>query len=159
MPDLNAKVRVCAAKLSDAPELAALLCELGYKTTSDEIRMRLKSILPDGSYGTFVAKIGKELCGMIGTLTHMSHEHNDVCGKIVALVVSKKQRRSGIGHALIAAAEKDFARRNVTRITLTTRFERGEAHRFYEAVGYARTGLRFAKNLAPAGKNDLQNRQ
>jgi hypothetical protein len=39
------------------------------------------------------------------------------------------------------------------------RFERGEAHRFYEAVGYARTGLRFAKNFAPAGKNDLQNRQ
>ena len=29
---------------------------------------------------------------------------------------------------------------------------RDEAHQFYEAVGYARTGLRFAKNLAPAKK-------
>jgi ribosomal protein S18 acetylase RimI-like enzyme len=70
--------------------------------------MRLKPILPDASYGTFVAKIGKELCGMVGTLTHMSHEHNDVSGKIVALVVSKKQRRSGIGHALITAVGKGF---------------------------------------------------
>jgi ribosomal protein S18 acetylase RimI-like enzyme len=159
MPGLDANVRIRAAKLSDAPDLAALMCELGYETTSDEMEARFKSILANASYSTFVAKTGKELCGMIGTLTHMSHEHNDLSGKIVALVVSKKQRRSGVGRALIAAAEKDFARRNVTRLTLTTRFERNEAHRFYEALGYSRTGFRFAKNLAPAGKNDLQNHQ
>jgi ribosomal protein S18 acetylase RimI-like enzyme len=84
---------------------------------------------------------------MIGTLTHASHEHNDFSGKIVALVVSKKQRRSGIGRALIAAAEKDFAKRKVTRVSLTTRFTREEAHEFYEALGYSRTGFRFARNL------------
>jgi ribosomal protein S18 acetylase RimI-like enzyme len=152
MSDLDANVRIRAAKLSDAPELAALMCELGYETASNEMRARLKSILPDASYSTFVAKIGKELCGMIGTLTHMSHEHNDLSGKIVALVVSKKQRRSGVARALIAAAERDFAKRNVTRVTLTTRFERDEAHRFYEALGYSRTAFRFAKNLARASK-------
>jgi ribosomal protein S18 acetylase RimI-like enzyme len=154
MPDANVRIR--AARLSDAPRLAVLMCNLGYETTSDEMRARLKSILKDVRYSTFVAKIGKELCGIIGTLTHISHEHNDLSGKIVALVVSKKQRRRGIGRALIAAVEKDFARRNVTRVTLTTRFERDEGHQFYEAVGYTRTGLRFAKNLAPAGKNDRQ---
>jgi ribosomal protein S18 acetylase RimI-like enzyme len=159
MPDLDANVRIRAAKLSDAAELAALMCELGYETTSDEMTMRLKSIVKNAAYSTFVAKIGKELCGMIGTLTHMSHEHNDLSGKIVALIVSRKQRRSGVGRALIATAEKYFARRNVTRVTLTTRFERNEAHRFYEAVGYARTGLRFAKNLAPSGKDDRPNHQ
>jgi ribosomal protein S18 acetylase RimI-like enzyme len=147
MPDLDANVRIRAAKLSDAAELAALMCELGYETTSDEMTMRLKSIVKNAGYSTFVAKIGKELCGMIGTLTHMSHEHNDLSGKIVALIVSRKQRRSGVGRSLIAAAEKDFARRNVTRVTLTTRFEREEAHRFYEEIGYSRTGFRFGKNL------------
>lgn len=125
------------------------MCELGYETTSDQMRARLKSILPDARYSTFVARIGKELCGMIGTLTHMSHEHNDLSGKIIALVVSKKQRRSGVGRTLLAAAEKDFTARNVTRVTLTTRFERDEAHQFYEALGYSRTGFRFAKSLAP----------
>lgn len=152
MPDLDANVRIRAAKLSDAPELAALMCELGYETASDEMRARLKSILRDAHYRTFVAKIGTELCGMIGTLTHMSHEHNDLSGKIVAVVVSKKQRRSGVGRALIAAAERDFAKRNVTRLTLTTRFERHEAHRFYEELGYSRSGFRFAKNLARTPK-------
>jgi ribosomal protein S18 acetylase RimI-like enzyme len=149
MPDLDSNVSIRAARLNDAPELAALMCELGYQTTSDEMRTRLRSILSDARYSTFVAKIGKELCGIIGTLTHMSHEQNDLSGKIVALVVSKKHRRSGVGRGLIVAAEKDFAKRNVVRVTLTTRFERTEAHRFYEALGYLRTGFRFGKNLTP----------
>jgi len=64
-------------------------------------------------------------------------------------VVSKKQRRSGIGRALVAAAEKHFANRRVTRVSLTTRFTREQAHQFYEALGYSKTGFRFGKNLRP----------
>lgn len=123
------------------------MCELGYETTSAEMGRRLKSILRDVSYRTFVAEIDGKVCGMIGTLTHASHEHNDLSGKIVALVVAEKQRRTGVGRALVAAAEKDFAKRKVARMTLTTRFKRQQAHRFYEALGYSRTGFRFAKNL------------
>jgi ribosomal protein S18 acetylase RimI-like enzyme len=85
---------------------------------------------------------------MIGTLTHASHEHDDLSGKIIALVVSRKYRQSGVGRALIAVAEKDFATRNVSRVTLTTRFEREGAHQFYETLGYLRTGFRFGKNLS-----------
>jgi len=39
--------------------------------------------------------------------------------------------------------------RNITRVTLTTRFERQGAHRFYQALGYLRTGFRFGKNITP----------
>ena len=48
---------------------------------------------------------------------------------------------------LIAAAEKDFAEKRVMRVSLTTRFTREHAHRFYQALGYSRTGFRFAKQL------------
>jgi len=137
------------ASLSDAPALASLMCELGYETASAEMRQRLKSILSDAGFRTFVAEIDDQVCGMIGTLTHASHEHNDPSGKIIALVVSKKQRCSGIGRALIAAAEKDFAKRKVTRVSLTARFTREAAHQFYEALGYSRTGFRFAKIFRP----------
>jgi ribosomal protein S18 acetylase RimI-like enzyme len=136
------------AKLSDAPDLAELMNQLGYSTTSGEMETRLKSILADARYRTFVAVIDERICGMIGTLTHLSHEHNDLSGKILALVVSEKHRRGGVASALIAAAEKDFARRKVMRVALTTRFAREEAHRFYETQGYSRTGFRFAKILA-----------
>lgn len=142
---LNLTIR--DAKLSDAQHLAALMCELGYETTSAEMRKRLKSILGDARYRTFVAESGNKICGMIGTFTHASHEHNDLSGKIIALVVSQERRRSGVGHALIAAAEKDFAKKKVTRVSLTTRFSRERAHQFYEALGYSRTGFRFAKEL------------
>jgi ribosomal protein S18 acetylase RimI-like enzyme len=144
------------ASLSDAPALASLMCELGYETASAEMQQRLKSIVSDAGFRTFVAEIDDQVCGMIGTLTHASHEHNDFSGKIVALVVSKKQRRSGIGRALIAAAEKDFAEKGVTRVTLTTRFKREEAHQFYEALGYSRTGFRFAKNLPPVSAHRIR---
>jgi ribosomal protein S18 acetylase RimI-like enzyme len=95
MPDLAANVRI--------------MCELGYETTSEEMRTRLQSILSDACYSTFVAKTDNQLCGMIGTLTHVSHEHTDLSGKIIALVVLKKLRRGGIGRVLIATAEKDFS--------------------------------------------------
>ena len=127
-----------------------LMCELGYETTSAEMRRRLKLILSDPRFRTFVAENADQVCGMIGTLAHASHEHNDPSGKIVALVVSKRHRRSGIGRALIAAAEKDFAARGVTRASLTTRFARKEAHQFYEALGYQRNGWRFVKRLQPS---------
>jgi ribosomal protein S18 acetylase RimI-like enzyme len=76
--------------------------------------------------------------------------HDDLSGRIIALVVSRESRRCGIGAQLVAAAEKDFAHRGIKRVTLTTRFEREEAHQFYEKLGYARTGFRFAKNLVSA---------
>ena len=141
--------RIRDAKLSDAPELAGLMVELGYKTSTSEMRERLKSILSDARFSTFVAEKENDVCGMIGTLTHLSHEHNDLSGRIIALVVSKKRRKNGVGRALVAAAEKDFAKRKVARVTLTTRFEREEAHLFYEKLGYSRTGFRFANNLPP----------
>ena len=147
LPLQKNKITICDAKLSDAPALAALMCELGYETTTAEMRGRLKSILADARLRTFVAGTDDRVCGMIATLTHASHEHNDCSGKIIALVVSNKQRRSGIGRALIAAAEKDFVKRNVARVSLTTRFTREKAHQFYQALGYSRTGFRFVKNL------------
>src|SRR5947207_9484436 len=86
LPLQKNKITIRDAKLSDAPALAALICELGYETTNAEMRQRLKSILPVARLRTFVAEIDDEVCGMIGTLTHASHEHNDCSGKITALV-------------------------------------------------------------------------
>jgi ribosomal protein S18 acetylase RimI-like enzyme len=136
-----------AAEMSDAAALAQLMCELGYETSTAEMQQRLESILCDARCRTFIAEVDNQVCGMIGTLMHASHEHNEISGKIIALVVSKKQRRSGIGRSLIAAAEKDFANHGITRVSLTTRFSREKAHQFYESLGYTRTGFRFAKVL------------
>jgi ribosomal protein S18 acetylase RimI-like enzyme len=147
---MDVDLRIRDAELSDAAELAALACELGYETTSAEMESRLVSILKDPRYKTLVALNDEKICGMVGTFSASSYLHNDLNGRIIALVVSRESRRRGIGAQLIAAAEKDFAQRGITRVTLTTRFEREEAHQFYEKLGYARTGFRFAKNIVSA---------
>jgi ribosomal protein S18 acetylase RimI-like enzyme len=136
------------AELNDAPELAALMCELGYETKRAEMEMRLKLILSSPAYKTFVAIMDGSVCGMIGTLTYPSYEHNNASGRILALVISSPLRRRGIGRMLIAAAERDFAQRGIRRVSLDTRLTREDAHKFYELLGYERNGWRFVKQLS-----------
>ncbi len=143
--DIDLKIR--DGKLSDAADLAALMCELGYGTAGAEMESRLISILKDPRYKTLVALNDDKICGMIGTVSASSYLHNDLTGRIIALVVSRESRRRGIGARLIAEAEKNLIQRGITRVTVTARFEREKAHQFYEKLGYARTGFRFAKNL------------
>jgi len=145
MPGTDCWIR--DAELNDAPELAVLMCELGYETRRTEMETRLKLILSNPAYKTFVAIMGGCVCGMIGMLTCPSYEHNDPSGRILALVTLSAARRRGIGRALIATAEKDFAQRGIRRVALNTRLTREDAHKFYELLGYERNGWRFVKQL------------
>jgi ribosomal protein S18 acetylase RimI-like enzyme len=48
---------------------------------------------------------------------------------------------------LIATAETDFAQRGIRRVSVDTRLNREDAHKFYELLGYERNGWRFVKQL------------
>lgn len=139
--------RIRDAELTDAAELAVLMRELGYETKRAEMEARLKLILSNPAYKTFVAIMDGCVCGMIGTLTYPSYEHNDPGARILALVTLSAVRRRGIGRALIATAEKDLAQRGIRRVALDTRLTREDAHKFYESLGYERNGWRFVKQL------------
>jgi len=138
-------LRFREAELSDASEMAALMCELGYETTPTEMETRLRSIRSMPAYQTLVAVVNGRVCGMIGTSAQVGYEHNGLAGRILALVVARTTRRHGIGRALIAAAEENFVQRGIRRIALDTRLTREDAHKFYEALGYERNGYRFVK--------------
>jgi ribosomal protein S18 acetylase RimI-like enzyme len=144
------------AELNDAPELAVLMCELGYETRPPEMEARLKLILSNPACKTFVAIMNGCICGMIGTVTYPSYEHNDNdrSGRILALVTLRAARRRGIGRALIATAEKGFAQRGIKRVALDTRLTREDAHKFYESLGYERNGSRFVKQLAVSDRSE-----
>lgn len=149
LPDerlLDLTIRV--AEVNDAATLAQLMCELGYETTKSEMQMRMESIAADECYRTFVAVLDGKVCGMIGTLTCPSYEHNDPGGRILALATLSAMRRCGIGRALVATAEKDFAQRGIRRVALNTQLAREDAHQFYESLGYERNGWRFVKQLS-----------
>jgi len=147
MPLEDVDLIIRYAQPGDAAALAQLMCELGYETTKSEMQMRLQRIATDERCRTFVAVRDGNVCGMIGTLTYPSIEHNDPSGRIVALVILRAMRRRGIGRALLATAEKDFAQRGIRRIGLNTQLAREDAHKFYESLGYERNGWRFVKQL------------
>ena len=140
-------VGVRRAETADAAALADLMTQLGYPTRASEMEMRMETICADKNYAAFVAISGGKVCGMIGTRISYSFEHNSPGGAILALVVSDKFRGRGVGHALIAAAENDFAQRNIRRLAVYTHFRRTEAHEFYEKLGYAKNGFRLVKEL------------
>ena len=143
---LNLTIRV--AELNDAAALAQLMGELGYATTESEMQRRMKKISTDERYRTFVAVLDGRVCGMIGTRTSLSYEHNDPGGRILAIAILGRMRRRGIGRRLIATAEKDFALRGIRRVALNTQLAREDAHKFYESLGYERNGWRFVKQLS-----------
>jgi GNAT superfamily N-acetyltransferase len=145
----NAGVTVRPAEAGDAAVLASLMTELGYTTRAAEMEMRLEVIRADSRYATLVAVVDGKIAGMIGIFSHYSYEHNGPSGRIIALVVTETMRDRGVGTQLLAAAESILAERNIRRVALNTRFEREEAHQFYEKAGYKRNGFRFVKELAP----------
>jgi ribosomal protein S18 acetylase RimI-like enzyme len=143
----HAEVSVRAAEPGDCAALADLMTQLGYPTRTSEMEMRMEAICGDRHYSTFVAVSGGKICGMIGTRISYSYEHNSPGGAILALVISEKMRRRGVGRALMAAAENDFAQKNIHRIAVYTHFRRTDAHEFYQDLGYQKNGFRLVKEL------------
>jgi ribosomal protein S18 acetylase RimI-like enzyme len=143
--DVDVSVR--RAESGDAAALAELMTQLGYPTRASEMEMRMESLRADKNYATFIAISKGRVCGMIGTRTSYSYEHNSPGGAILALTVSEGMRGRGVGQALIAAAENDFAQRNIRRVAVYSHFRRTEAHEFYEKLGYSRNGFRLVKEL------------
>ncbi len=131
----------------DAAALAELMTQLGYPSSEREMRLRWEAIEADPHLAAFVAVERDAVRGMIGLSISPSFEHNDLTGIILALAVEQESRRTGIGRRLVAAAEEFFRARGVRRVILNTRFEREDAHRFYEALGFTKTGFRFGKQL------------
>ena len=148
MPDQkDVDVTIRAFEAADIDALAELMTQLGYETRASEMQMRMEAIRANKNYATFVAVSKGKVCGMIGTYTCYTYEHNSPSARILALIVSEKMRGRGVGHALVAAAEKDLAQKNITRVAVNTHVERKEAHEFYDTAGYTRNGFRFVKEL------------
>lgn len=148
MPEAkDVDVTIRAVEATDVEALADLITQLGYETRTSEMQMRMEAILANKNYATFVAVSKGKVCGMIGTFTCYTYEHNSPSARILALVVSDKMRGRGVGHSLIAAAEKDLAQRNIRRVAVNARLERKEAHEFYEKLGYTKNGFRLVKEL------------
>src|SRR5688572_24245471 len=137
------------AIIEDAAVIAGLLGELGYPSQTDGVRARLARLLTREDSRVFVAEREATVLGALGlhrmpVLTSV----NDIA-MIIALVVTDRERRSGVGRALIARAEDEARVWQCGRIMVTSAEHRADAHGFYQRLGYRYTGRRFAKGVGP----------
>ena len=126
--------------------MVPLMSELGYPTTSQEIAARIAR-MPAESHHTLVAEISGSLVGFIGLAILPVYEHPHPIGLIIAMAVDPGHQGKGVGKSLLAAAENHFRTQGVTDCRVNSGLHRVDAHRFYEANGYGKTGYRLRKLL------------
>lgn len=131
----------------DAKPIASLLTELGYPSTAAGVEERLRRSLHGDTSYLLVAQSQTGVIGLIsGELVPYFPNGSTVC-RITALVVSARHRSRGLGEKLVASAI-DFARQHrCSGIELTSAERRVDAHRFYQKLGFVRTGPRFFREL------------
>jgi GNAT superfamily N-acetyltransferase len=141
-------VLIRTATPGDVPALAALATHLGYPATPEAMGERLARIAARDDYETYVAERDGRVVGFAGVMHGLSYVYDPPYARLLSLVVEPGERGKGTGAALVAAAERWASERGAGQLHLTTALHRDGAHRFYERLGYERTGARYARKLA-----------
>ena len=142
-----APVRIRAAAIGDAPDVARLLDQLGYPCTRDEAAERIATVLGDPRQQLLLAEVDGHACGLAALDVRYSLTRGADQARITALVVDRDHARRGLGRALLREVEAIGRRSHVSRIEVTSNMRRDEAHAFYRECGYAEGSRHFFKLL------------
>lgn len=133
----------------DIDQLAILMGELGYPTTTGEMEARFSKISSNAFYNTQVAEIDGVIVGMIGMMLGFQYNKNENYVRIIAIVVDSRYRKQGIGEKLIEKAEEWAKEQGANKIALNNgnRDERDDAHLFYSRRGFKGSATGYYKVL------------
>ena len=138
---------------ADGAAISALLPDLGYDATAEQVVRRLAGLRAWPDQDAFVAVVDGAivgLCHVQGVRLLVSEGYVE----IQALVVSAACQGQGIGRRLVAhACEWAFAR-GYERVRLRSGVQREGAHAFYEHLGFEKAKASHAFELrraAPGG--------
>jgi GNAT superfamily N-acetyltransferase len=137
-----------AARTYDASMIAELGVQLGYAATRQQIATRLAGIEAEPASRVFVAEDAQgRLVGWlhIAARTQLTE---DACAEILGLIVEEAARGSGVGAALLRAAEEWSRGAGCTHVRVRSRETRERAHRFYEREGYERNKVQVVLHKA-----------
>ena len=123
------------ATAGDAERIAVLFTEEGYPAGPSDIVARLERFA--STYSTVsVAEVGGEVLGFVAVHVLPRFEHDDRIARILALVVDQGVRERGIGHLLMAEADRIGREAGAAFIEVTAGHHRPDARKLYEALGY-----------------------
>jgi GNAT superfamily N-acetyltransferase len=143
------KIMTRPMRATDAMRGAELSGQLGYPSTLAQVALRFRRCSEACDPGMFVAEdsVGRVIAWIhvVERFLLQAEPTAEICG----LVVDKDARRTGVGRALVEAAEHWAMAHGFTEIVVRTDVERPEAPSFYRSVGYdlAKTSRKFRKRL------------
>jgi len=134
---------------TDFIDLVELMSELGYPTTIEELTKRFEMLQNHEDYEALVAVKNNQVIGFAGLYKALAFEFSGKYVRIIAFVVSSKQRKQGIGTKLLKACEEWAIQQDAVAITLNSgnREERQTAHLFYTSNGYVGKSTGFLKSI------------
>jgi len=135
--------------VADAAALAGLIGQLGYEASVGDVAERLAAMDAEGRV-VLVAELDGAVVGCLSTSVMRVLHRPAPVGRISMMVVDEALRSRGIGALLVRAAEQALAAQGCYMMEVTSHMRRGEAHRFYEHLGYDKTSVRMARELAAA---------
>jgi len=136
-------VNIRLLQSSDADALVALLPDLGYTASAEQLVRRLAVLREWPDQEAFVA----ENDGRVVGLCHVQGVRmliSDGYAEIQALVVSAACQGQGIGRRLLEHACAWAAGRGYERVRLRSNVIREGAHAFYEHLGFEKSKASYA---------------
>ena len=152
-PQRDSELVIRAAREGDEARLVELSAQLGYRSTLEQMEVRLAALLADDGHAVFVVDLpGTPLAGWIHVFRYLVPEA-DLRGEIGGLVVDAACRRRGVGRALMRRAEQWAIEKGCSTVSLRSNVIREGAHAFYRSLGYSvyKTQHAFRK---PVGADD-----
>jgi GNAT superfamily N-acetyltransferase len=138
-----------SATNKDAGQIAALCDQLGYPTSPEQARLRLKEIQGWEGHEFFIAQLptGK-LVGWVHVFVRPLVVI-ELSAELGGLVVDQGHRGQGIGSLLMRHAEDWSRSRGCHSLRARSNVTRANAHTFYESNGYemVKTSMTFVKAL------------
>ena len=144
---------VRAATAADARALCALVGDMeGEELDLAAFARRLGAQLADSRYSCLVCDEGGEVLGMLNLRIEDQLHLARPVAEVMELVVVPGRRGEGLGARLLESACRAAVERGCELLEVTSKFERRDAHRFYEREGMSKTHYRLSMPLAEGGE-------
>ena len=149
MPPESGSVRLRPMTRDDIAQSVPLLAQLGYELSADELARRFAAVTANPDHSLVIAELAGRVVGLLHVFVRPAIESPREA-VVQAIVVDLAHRRSGIGMALMAQAERWGREHECRMVMLSSNVARAPAHAFYAGLGYhiAATSYVLRKELS-----------
>jgi len=122
-------------QLGDSKRISELSEQLGYPSTIEETKNRIREVVSSTNHKAIVALENNIIVGWIHAFKSCSIESNPFV-EIAGLVVDQDSRGNGVGRQLVEKVISWTLEMKIGELRVRSNIQRFESHQFYPALGF-----------------------